>query len=216
MTAPTDSLAALLGGRRGALDATAPPLAFGVGWLAAGQSIGWGAAVALAVAAVIAVWRLSRGEKVVAVLSGLGAVAAGALIALYTGRAEDFFLVQLLSNALSALAFALSILVRWPLLGVIVGLLLGQKTRWRRDPALVRAYGRASWVWTGQYLLRVLVYGYLWWSAQVVALTVARVAMSWPLFAVVMAISAVVLRRSLPADHPGIRHPVSPDGAARD
>ncbi|WP_156757505.1 DUF3159 domain-containing protein [Actinokineospora pegani] len=212
MTAPTDSLADLLGGKRGALDVTAPPLAFAIGWLAAGQSIGWGSVVALAVAAGIAVWRLSRGEKIVAVLGGLGAVAVGALIALYTGRAEDFFLVQLLSNALSALAFALSILVRWPLLGVIVGLLLGQKARWRRDPALVRAYGRASWVWTGQYLLRVLVYGYLWWSAQVVALTVARVAMSWPLFAVVLAVSALVLQRSLPEGHPGIRHP----RAARD
>lgn len=137
----------------------------------------------------------------------MAAVSLAAFIALRTGRAEDFFLIQLLSNVASALAWALSILVRWPLLGVVVGFLLGQKSRWRRDRALVRAYGRASWVWVGQYLLRVLVFGVLWWSEWVVALGVARVALSWPLVAATLAVSAVVLRKSLPDGHPGLRHP---------
>ena len=111
----------------------------------------------------------------------------------------------------SALAWAVSILIRWPLLGVVVGALLGQKTRWRRDPDLLRAYGRASWVWVfGQYTVRVVVFGLLWWSGWVVALGVARVALSWPLVAATVAVSAVVLRRSLPGDHPGLRQPRMP------
>jgi hypothetical protein len=198
----------LLGGRRGAVDATIPPAVFVLGWLVTGSSIGWGALAAVAAGAVVGAVRLARGGRVTAVLASVAAVAGAALVALYTGRAQDFFLIQLLSNVGSALAWAVSILVRWPLLGVVVGLLLGQKTRWRRDPGLVRAYGRASWVWVfAQYTVRVVVFGLLWWSGWVVALGVARVALSWPLVAATVAASAFVLRRSLPEGHPGLRHP---------
>lgn len=204
----------LLGGRRGALDASIPPAVFVLGWVLSDRSIAWGALAAVATGAVIGAVRLARGGRVTAVLASVAAVAGAALIALYTGRAQDFFLVQVLANIASALAWAVSILIRWPLLGVVVGVLLGQKTRWRRDPDLVRAYGRASWVWVfGQYTLRVVVFGLLWWSGWVVALGVARVALSWPLIAATVAVSTVVLRRALPDDHPGLRHPRPTDRA---
>jgi hypothetical protein len=38
-------------------------------------------------------------------------------------------------------------------------------------------------------------------------LILARVLLSWPLVAVCLAASWWVLRRSLPPDHPGLRHP---------
>lgn len=202
----------LLGGRRGAVDASIPPAVFVIGWLVSGRSIGWGAAAAIAAGVCVGIWRLARGRKVTASVASVAAVTLAAFVAIRTGRAEDFFLIQLLSNVASALAWALSILIRWPLLGVVVGLLLGQKTRWRRDPDLVRAYGMASWVWVlMQYTVRVIVFGVLWWSGWVVALGVARVALSWPLVAATVAASAVVLRKSLPTEHPGLRHPRIPE-----
>lgn len=198
----------LLGGRRGAVDASIPPAAFVVAWLVSDRSIGWAAVAAITAGVGVGVWRLARGRRVTASVASVAAVSLAAFVALRTGRAEDFFLIQLLSNVASALAWALSILIRWPLLGVVVGLVLGQKTKWRRDRDLVRAYGNASWVWVlGQYMLRVLVFGVLWWSGWVVALGVARVALTWPLVAATIAASAVVLRRSLPEGHPGLRHP---------
>ena len=197
----------LLGGRRGALDASIPPAAFVLGWLVSGRSLGWGAATAIAAGVVVGIWRLARGSRATASVASVAGVSLAAFIALQTGRAEDFFLVQLLSNVASALAWALSILVRWPLLGVVVGFVVGQKTKWRRDPDLLRAYGLASWVWVAQYAVRVVVFGVLWWSGWVVALGVARIALSWPLVAATLAASAVVLRKCLPADHPGLRHP---------
>lgn len=203
-----ESLAAVLGGRKGAVDASVPPAAFVLGWLLADRAIAWGAGVAIGSALVIAVVRLVRGDRVRAVVVSLAAVVLASFIALRTGEAANFFLLQLASNAASALVWAASIVVRWPLLGVVVGVLLGQKTRWRRDPDLLRAYGRASWVWVlGQYTLRVLVYGALWASGQVVALGVARTVLSWPLVAAVLTASGWVLHRALPAGHPGIRHP---------
>ncbi|MDT8911066.1 DUF3159 domain-containing protein [Amycolatopsis sp. PS_44_ISF1] len=204
-TPARESLTQILGGHRGAIDASVPPVAFVAGWLATGRSIGWGAGVAIVVAVLLGGYRVARGGKARAVVVSLAAVVIAALIALHTGRAQDFFLLQLLSNAASALLFAASIAVRWPLLGVIVGLLVGQKTRWRRDPALLRAYSWASWVWVLQYLARVVVYGLLWWSGQVVALGIARSVLSWPLVAATIAVSGWVLYKALPADHPGLR-----------
>lgn len=204
---PPESLARLLGGRSGALDATAPPAAFVAGWLAAGESILVGVAAALVAATVVAGWRLRRGARPRAALVGLLMVCLAALIVLRTGRAADFFLVQLATNLASALAWTVSITIRWPLLGVVVGAVLGQKARWRRDPALLRAYGRASWVWVGQYLFRLAVFTPLWLADQVVALATARVVLTWPLVAACLAVSWWMLRRALPPDHPGLRHP---------
>jgi hypothetical protein len=206
--AQPESLTELLNGRRAALDATLPAAGFVIGWLAAGRSIWAGAIVAVAVAVAVSIWRLRSGEKPRAVLIGLLGVCVAALIALRTGRAEDFFLLQLLSNAASALAWAVSIVLRRPLLGLVVGGVLGQRTRWRRDPELLRAYGRASWVWVLQYVIRVAVFLPLYAAGQVVALGVARLALTWPLIAACLAVSWWVIRRTLPADHPGLRHPV--------
>jgi hypothetical protein len=208
-----ENLAALLGGRRGAVDATLPGVGYVVAWAVAERftpgstAIAVGCAVALAVGVAVSVVRLRRGSAPRAVVLGLLGVAIAAVIALHTGRAVDFFLVQVLSNAASALAWAASILIRWPFLGVIVGLVLGQRTRWRRDPALLRAYMRASWVWVGQYLVRLAVFVPLYLADQVLALGAARVVLSWPLVALCLAASWWVLRRSLPPDHPGLRHP---------
>lgn len=202
-----ESLADLLGGRRAAIDATVPAAGFVVGWLAAGQSIGAGAAVAVTGALLVSGWRLRRGDKPRAVLIGLLGVCLAALIALRTGRAEDFFLLQLLSNGASALAWAVSIVIRWPLLGVVVGGVLGQKARWRRDPALLRAYQKGSWVWVLQYVVRVAVFLPLYATGEVVALGVARVVLTWPLVAACLAVSWWVVRRALPAEHPGLRRP---------
>ncbi|MGS2615335.1 DUF3159 domain-containing protein [Micromonospora sp. LZ34] len=203
-----ETLADLLGGRRGAVDATLPPVAFAAGWLLGGHSLWAGIGAAVVTGTAVAGWRLRRGDRPRSVLVGLLAVCVAALIALRTGRAEDFFLLQLLSNAASALAWAVSIAVRWPLLGVVVGVALRQRGRWRRDPALLRGYGRGSWVWAASYVLRVAVFLPLYLAGQVLALTVARVALSWPLVAVSLAVSWVVVRRSLPEGHPGLRHPV--------
>jgi hypothetical protein len=209
----TESLADLLGGRRGAVDATLPPVAFGAGWLLGGHSVWVGVLAAVGTGAAVAGWRLRRGDRARSVLVGLLAVCVAALIALRTGRASDFFLLQLVSNAASSLAWLVSIAVRWPLLGVVVGGVLGQRGRWRRDPALLRAYQRGSWVWVAQDLVRLSVFLPLYQADLVVALVTARAVLSWPLVAACLAVSWWVVQRSLPAGHPGVRRPVVSEGS---
>ncbi|WP_219417744.1 DUF3159 domain-containing protein [Pseudonocardia nigra] len=209
------SLAQILGGRGGAVDATVPVVAFVLAFtvtdaLAWASPIAWGGGTAVLAAVVIGAIRLARGRRPRAVLFGLLGVAVAALVALYTGRAVDFFLVQIVSNAASALAWAISIVVRWPLLGLVVGTALGQRTRWRRDPHLLRGYQRASWVWVGQYLVRLAVFLPLYFADAVVALGIARSVLTWPLVALCVALSWPLLRSALPPGHRGLRHPDAP------
>jgi hypothetical protein len=202
-----DSFMQLLGGRNSAIDASLPPVAFGLGWFLGGESIEIGGVAAIAAAAIIGGYRLAKGARPLAVLFSLLAVLLGALIALHTGDASDFFLPRLVSNALSALVWMISIGVRWPLLGIVVGTALGRGKTWRRDPALLKAYSRASWVWVAQYVVRLAVFIPLWLIGATGALTIAQVVLTWPLVALCVAVSWWALRKSLPEDHPGLRHP---------
>lgn len=207
------SLTEVLGGRGGAVDATAPVLAFVLVWTLSGAvgldaPIAWGSGAAVLVAGAVGVVRLRAGTPPRAVVFGLLGVAVAAVVALATGRAVDFFLVRIVSNAVSALAWAVSIVVRWPLLGLVVGTLLGQRTRWRRDPHLLRGYQRASWVWVAQYVVRLAVFLPLYFADAVLALGIAQTVLTWPLVALCVALSWPVLRSALPDGHGGIRHPV--------
>jgi hypothetical protein len=211
------SLREVLGGRDAALDASAPVAAFVLAWAVADREgwsgpVLWGAGAALVAATAVAAVRLVQKRRPGAVLFSLLGVAIAATVALYTGRAVDFFLVQLVSNAVSALAWMVSIVVRWPLLGLVVGTLLGQRTRWRRDPDLLRGYQRASWLWVGQYVVRLAVFVPLWAADLVVWLGATRLALTWPLVALCVALSWPVLRTALPPGHPGIRYPRDPVG----
>jgi hypothetical protein len=196
---PDASLAEILGGRSGALEATVPVVAFVavftlVDAAAWAWPVAWAGGAAVLAAAAVGGVRLAGGGRPRAVLFGLLGVAVAALVALYTGRA-------------SALAWAVSIVIRWPLLGLAVGMVLGQNTRWRRDPHLLRGYQRASWVWVGQYLVRVAVFLPLYFANAVLALGVARSMLTWPLVALCVTLSWPVLRSALPPGHHGLRHP---------
>jgi Protein of unknown function (DUF3159) len=209
----TNPLAELLGGKGQAIDASVPSVAFVAVWLAA-DALGWpqsvlaGGIAAVVVAGGVALWRHRRGERPRAVAVGLLLAVGAALLALYTGRAQDFFLPRIIANAGSLAAWLVSIALRWPLLGLVVGALTGHPTLWRGDPDLVRGYCRASWVWVAQYAVRVIVFTSLWAADQVVALGIAQVVLTWPLVVACIAASWPLVRSALPPGHPGPRRPV--------
>ena len=196
----------LLGGRRGTLESALPSVVFVTAYLIS-SSLGLALGLALAVAAVLAVLRLLRREKPVRVLAGLAGVAIAAVVAARTGNAADYFLPSLLANVASALVWAASIVARWPLLGVIIGFAIGQKTAWRQDPDLVRAYSNASWIWAGSFLVRAGVNTPLYLTDNLLGLGISRVALGFPMVLLVIAGSWWAIKRSLPEDHPGIMHP---------
>jgi len=188
-------LLAALGGPHGLADSGLPGLAFVGAYSISGNELSLAIWSALGVAAALTVVRLARRETLQFALAGLIGVGIAAFVASRTGRAEDFFLPGLLFNAGYAAAYAISIWIRWPLIGVVVGPLAGEGMEWRRDRQRVRLYSRASWIWVGVFVLRLAVQLPLYLSEAVVALGIARAAMGVPIFLLAIWLTFLVLRQ---------------------
>jgi len=193
-SAAPPSLTEAVGGPLGVAESAAPAAAFVTTYTATGQDTEAALIAAVTLGVIFAVARILRGQTVQYALAGLGGLALSAYVVSRTGKAEDFFLPGLLANAAYALAYAISILVRWPLLGVIVAALRGGDMGWRKDPLELKAYSRASWVWVALFSLRLAVQLPLYLASALTALGVARIAMGIPLFAVGIWLSWLILR----------------------
>ena len=177
------SLAEATGGPLGIAEATLPFIAFSIVWTASGKDVMAGAIVAVAIAAVLAVWRILRRETVQFAISGLVGVAFGAFVAARTGEAKNFFLPGILINAGSCLAYLVSIAVRRPLIGLFAAALTGEGRDWYRDPERRSLYTRASWIWVVLFAFRLSIQLPLYLTDTVGALAIARVITGLPLFA---------------------------------
>ena len=203
----------LLGGVRGALESVLPPLVFIAVYIGLGgdstSDLTWALVAAVGLALVFTVWRIIEGKHPARAMGSMLIVLVSAYIASKTGSAADFFWPRVLLNAASALAFVFANLIGWPLIGVVLGPLVGTKMRWRKDPDLMRAYKRASWPWAVLNVIRTVLLilfidgNNLWALAASGAffygLTVVTIVISWRL-----------IKGALPADHDGIRHPRVP------
>ncbi|MGZ8179821.1 DUF3159 domain-containing protein [Williamsia sp. SKLECPSW1] len=149
---------------------------------------------AIGVSVAIAILRLARREPVQPAISGLFGVAICAFIAYRTGDAKGFFLFGIWSTLVYAGAFALSIVVRWPLVGVIWNVVNANGTAWRKDRRTLLAYDLATAVWAVLFGVRYLVQSFLYDSDQTGWLAAARIGMGWPLTAVA-ALATVLLVR---------------------
>ena len=202
----TRPLTTLIGGPRGAAESILPPAAFIITYVATGDNVVWASAVAVAIGVVFAIWRIAEGKRPTRVIGALLLVAISAYVAVKTGSAAAFFWPRVLINVVSAMAFVFSIVIRWPLLGVIIGPLVGTRMRWRQDPDLVRAYGRASWLWVALCMIRAAILIPLIEEEALLPLALSG-ALFYGLVIGTVLLSWVVIKRALPDDHPGIRHP---------
>ncbi len=184
-----------MGGPQGIADSSLPGLLFVAVYSVSGQDLQLSAIAAVALGAIIGLVRLIRGESVRFAAAGFIGVAIAGFIATRTGRAEDFFLPGLLFNAGYAVAYAVSIAVGWPLMGVLLGPIIGDGMKWRQDPARVRLFNRMSWIWVGLFTTRLAVQLPFYLAGSLVALGIARTVMGLPLFALGLWLCYLLLRR---------------------
>lgn len=191
------SLAEAVGGVRGLVESVAPGLVFVVVFLATGQELMPPLIASLAVAVVLVAARLIGGTPVTQALGGVIGVGIGVLWAWRSGQAQDYFVFGLWTNAAYAAALLVSVLVRWPLVGVVVALLRQEGFEWRRDRAQrarLRRYTAATWLWIALFGVRLLVQVPLYLGGETAWLGTARLAMGVPLWALVLWLTWLLVR----------------------
>jgi hypothetical protein len=193
-----------MGGVLGLIETVLPGLVFVVTfsftlnpWLAIGISV--------AVSVVFTGYRLIRRQAATQALVGLAGVLASAVLALISNRPEDNFVVGMLTNAGYAIVFLISILVGWPIIGVVVGLLRGEGTSWRQNRHHKRVYSGVTAIWFLMFVLRLAIEYPLYLSGNVAGLAVAKLVLGLPLYVPVLALTWLIVRslyreKSAPAE----------------
>lgn len=211
------SLAKALGGRRGMLETGVPTAAFTLLFLTT-HNLVLAIAISGGLTLLALLVRLAQRGAVQYVLNAGFGIAIGAFFAYRSARqggsvddqALAFFLPGVLVNTAYSVGLILSVVLRWPLIGFMIGAVLGDPLGWRTSSALIRVCCRLTLVLAAPNVLRAVVQGPLYlagvqgWlssSAAVSALGVAKLVMGWPLQVAAFAIMIVLLKRnSTPLD----------------
>ena len=190
---------ASIGGWTGALITAIPTAVFIIVNVAATLRVAIFAAVSSAL--LLAGYRLVRRQSVQQALSGLFGVLIAAIIAARTGEARGYFLLGIWTSFAYAVPFAISLLVRRPLVGLLWEFLDptpreddGQP--WYRERVLLRAYMWATLAATLVFLSRGIVQASLYHRNDTGWLAFARIAMSYPLFIAAVGFSFLVVGRA--------------------
>ena len=177
---------AAVGGWRGITESVLPVVVF-IGALAlSGQNLKIAVIAALMVSAVAIVARLCQRQSLLQALAGGAITIISAALAWYNQDAGQFYAMGLLVNVVWLVVVLISMLMRYPLVGVIVAAVTGCGMDWREQPGerRRRRYYLATWLLAGMFSLRLIVEVplYLAGASALTALSIARLALGTPLF----------------------------------
>ena len=204
-------LSKALGGRRGMLEAAVPTLAFTLIFVTT-KRLEPAVGVSVATAVLLLVVRLVQRSTPQFVLNCLVGIGIGAYFAWRSARgggdaneqALAYFVPGLVYNAGYATLMLFSTVVRWPLVGFMVGSVAGDPTEWHRDRQVVRLCRNLTWMLALPCVARVAVQLPIYLAGQaaddaspmVAALGVSKVVMGWPLQIAALAGMAWLLGRN--------------------
>jgi hypothetical protein len=173
-------LSKALGGKRGMVEAAVPTMSF-TGVFVPTHNLTLALTAGISAAVVLLVVRLVQRSTPQFVLNSLLGIGVAALFALRSGRAEDAFLPGILYNAGYGVVMLLTVVLRWPLVGFLIGSVTGDPVGWRSDPGILRLCSRLTWMLLLPCLIRVAVQYPLYLSGEVFWLGVSKIALGWPL-----------------------------------
>ncbi|MBO4163981.1 MULTISPECIES: DUF3159 domain-containing protein [Micromonospora] len=189
-----EQMADQLGGWRGLVESSIPVVVFVLANVVG--ELRPAVIASVGVALLIAVVRLVQRRPVRHAVNGLFGVGIGAAIAWRTGDERDFYLPGILYGIGYGIALLLSAVIRQPLVGWIWSVLVAKgRSEWRDDPRLVRTFTQLTVLWGVVWLAKVGVQAGLYLAHQDTALGVARLALGYPPYALLLLITVWTVRR---------------------
>jgi uncharacterized protein DUF3159 len=183
-----------IGGWRGMVDSGLPVVVFVLANVIGGLKVGIFSAIGAAVLLILI--RLVRKETVQQAISGAFGVAIAAFIAWRMGQARGFFLLGIWRNVIYGAIFAISVLVRRPLVGVLWEYLEGNGQAWRQDRKLRRTYYAVTILWAAVFFARAIVQEFFYQRNATGWLAGTSLAMGYPLFGLALAITVLAVRQA--------------------
>ncbi|MFI7128834.1 DUF3159 domain-containing protein [Nonomuraea sp. NPDC050153] len=193
LTSGSMTVFAAVGGWRTVAEGVASRALFLVAYLLTGQVLA-SALTAVGGVLVLAVVRVFTDRKYWQAAGGLAVVGVSAAMAGSTGQGIDFYLPGLLFTSAGGTVFLVSMLIRWPVVGLVVGAARGEGFAWRRDRALMRRYQACMGVFLARFAVAVAVMVPLYLADQVVALGIASTLLGAPSMGLCAYLSWRILR----------------------
>ncbi|WP_228714050.1 MULTISPECIES: DUF3159 domain-containing protein [Prauserella] len=147
-------------------------------------------------AVLITILRIVRKEPLQPAISGFFGVAIAAFIAYRTGSAKGFFLFGIWASLVYCAALVLSVVVRWPLAGVVWSYLNGSGMAWRKDKHSRLGYDIATLALAAVFAARFVVQRWLYEEDYTGWLAFAKIAMGYPLYGLALLVVVWAVRRS--------------------
>jgi hypothetical protein len=147
----------------------------------------------------LGVLRWSQGQSLKQVIRGLVALTVAVVFVVLSGEARAFFLPGMYVDAFYAVAFAGSVVVGRPLVGLAYAALFRTGSAWRDDARVRGTFVIASLGWSGVYALRAGTQWVLYQQDQPVLMAITKITLGWPLTVVAIALTLAALRRAVRA-----------------
>lgn len=186
------------GGVRGMVETTVPGLVFILSYTIA-RNIQLSAILALSLAALMFAARAVQRGTAKHAFSGVFGVAIGAVFAMMTGDAKNFYLPGMLYTLGLGIGYVVTSLCGVPLLGLILGPVFKENLSWRtRNPGRKRAYAKASYVWGGVLLTKSAITFPIYFWGDATQLGWLRVALGIPPFLLAVYLTWIILVKAPP------------------
>ncbi len=170
-----------LGGWRGLVDSALPSMLF-VLLFVLNHNLNLALIVSIVSGVFLLVFRLIERKPLTQILGGFFGLLFSVILTWRTKDASNFFLTGIITNFVYGIALFISLIIKRPLLGYLVGSLVGDVSGWLKQPLLIRAYTTITWIWVGVFTLRVIVQTPLYLSGNVALLGPLKIFMGWPLY----------------------------------
>ena len=187
-----------LGGKKGLIDSGLPAVVFLI-LFNVKHDLKTALTGAIILSVLLAVIRLAKKGTIQHAVSGLLGVLICAYFANRSGNATDFYIPKLLTNLGYGTVYLIANLVGWPILGLVLGPLLGENFTWRNNPARKKMYIKASWLWVAMFFVRIAVQYPIYKSGNVNLLGTINLAMGYPLFFITAYATWLVIKAGPPA-----------------